>query len=490
MSNWKLLAASECNIQDVESDIVFATIEAETGGENIIGDSGNAMGFGQVWPAWHYDAFQYAANRLGMFNLPPQSNLDGLQEITLDNDQFCMAMTVYCIKQFWVTSGENWSNFTYSYVGAGIPQSDYNRRYNIWLKYKGKSSSDVTSEIPEDDSTSSASTSIGTTAQSNNGTLDIPTTNYSVIGTGNQPSSILFGRRFRLLVSNSDGMALDVSKLRCSFNIQKTMQMQANYSTITIYNLSANTENTIINEDNRVVLEAGYEGEQYGCIYDGTVIQPLRDKQDGVNYLLTLNCLDGDGFLNGGVVNFSLSKGQTHRDVANALVSKASNPTTFNTISQSLGNVSLIRGKVCFGLSKDFLRQVAITNNASLYIEDGKVNIVQASDLPNDEIIELSPTSGLIGVPAQTEYGVSFTCLLNPRIKINSLVHIDNSLIHDMQAQIGQVVRSLDTSGIYRIIKLVHTGDTWSDNWFTQCETVSQAGLAPSMLSSVSGSFS
>ena len=325
---------------------------------------------------------------------------------------------------------------------------------------------------------------------STNGTLAIPETNFTVTGEGSYPSSILFGRRFRLLVSNDNGVALDVSKLRCSFNIQKTMQMQANYSTVTIYNLSAKTENTIINEGNKVILEAGYEGEQYGKIYEGTVIQPIRDKQDGVNYLLTLNCLDGDGFLNGGVVNFSLSKGQTHRDVTNSLTSKASFPTSLNNISQSLGNTSLIRGKVCFGLSKDYLRQIAISNNASLYIEDGKVNIIQASDLPNDEIIELSPMSGLIGVPAQTEYGVSFTCLLNPKIKINSLVHIDNSYIHDMQAQIGQVIRSLDSSGIYRIIKVVHNGDSWGDNWFTQCETISQAGLAPALLQTTGNSFS
>ena len=346
-SNWKVLAAQEAQTQGIESDIVFATIDAETGGNNITGDNGNALGFGQVWPSWHYDAFQYAANRLGLKDsLPAKSDMTDLTEFTIQNDQFCMAMTVYTIKQFWFTSGEDWSTFTYSYVGTGIPQSDYNRRYNIWLQYKGKSSSDVTSGI------SSNSTS--------NGTLNIPATNYNVLGTGNQPSDILFGRRCRVIVSDKSGNnALDVSELRCTFNIQKTMQMQANYSTVTIYNLSAQSENTLINEGNRVVIEAGYEGEQYGCIYDGTVVQPLRDKQDGVTYLLTLNCLDGDGFLSGGVVNFSLSKGQTHIDVVNNIVSKASNFTTLgnanlNSVSNSLKSTTLIRGKVCFGMGKDY----------------------------------------------------------------------------------------------------------------------------------------
>lgn len=477
-SNWKILASQEAQIQGVESDIVFATIDAETGGNNILGDSGNALGFGQVWPSLHYDAFQYAANRLKIMGLPSQSDLSGLQSFTIQNDQFSMIMTVYCIKQFWINSGKNWSNFTYSYVGAGIPNSDYNRRYTIWQQYQGKSSSDVTSGLTD------------TGDQSNSGVLDIPATNFNVLGAGNQPSEILFGRRYRVIVSDKTGnKALDVSDLKCVFDIQKTMQMQANYSIVTIYNLSAQTENTLINEGNRVVIEAGYEGEQYGCIYDGTVVQPLRDKQDGVNYLLTLNCLDGDGFLNGGVVNFSISKGQTHVDVSKALLSKATISTTFNAMSQSLGNTSLIRGKVCFGLSKDYLRQIAISNNASIYLEDGKVNIIQAKDLPKDEIINLDPTSGLLGVPAQTEYGVSFKCMLNARIKINSLVHINNTLVHDMQSQIGQVVRPLDNDGIYRIIKINHVGDTRGDDWYTACESVSQAGLLPSMVTSSGGSF-
>ncbi len=318
--------------------------------------------------------------------------------------------------------------------------------------------------------------------------LSIPVTNYSVIGGSQQSNGVLYGRKYRVLVvDNNKGTALDVSQLRCKFNIQKTMMMQANYSTITIYNLSANTENSLITEGNRIVVEAGYEGEQYGVIFDGTVIQPIRDKQDGVDYLLTLNCLDADGFLNGGVVNFSLLKGQTHRDVVNNLVSKAKVSTFAGNLSKDLDNVQLLRGKVCFGLAKDIMSQIAKTQGGTFYMEDGAVNIIKMTDLPTDEIIELSPSSGLIGVPAQTEYGVSGKCLLNPRVKVNSLIHIDNSLIHDMQAQIKQVIRSLDNSGIYRVIQVNYNCDTRGDEWFSEFQTVSQAGMMPSMMNNSTG---
>jgi len=477
-TNWKTSAVAEANLQGCDTGIVLGTIDAESSGDNRSVSTTGAVGFGQIMVMYHYDAFQYVSQRFNAI-IPYSSNTSALQSFILNNENYSMAMAVFVIKQYWLQANQDFNKFTKLYEGPAA--TDTQRRYNIYVQYAGKNPNSVMSQ------TSSSNTN--SNSNSVNGTLAIPETNFGVVGTGSQPSNILFGRRYRVIVSNKNGVGLDVSKLRCTFNIQKTMQMQANYSTVTIYNLSAQSENKLITEGNRVVIEAGYEGEQYGCIYDGTVIQPIRDKQDGVNYLLTLSCLDADGFLNGGLINFSVAKGQIHRDVVTNIVSNAAVPTDTNFISKSLGNTKLLRGKVCFGLAKDYLRQIAISNNGTFYTEDNKVNIIQLTDLPNNEIIELSPTSGLIGVPTQTEYGVSFKCLINPRIKINSLVHIDNSLIHDMQTQIGQVVRSLDNSGIYRIIKINHTGDTRGDDWFTQCESVSQAGLAPNMLSNTGNGF-
>jgi hypothetical protein len=148
----------------------------------------------------------------------------------------------------------------------------------------------------------------------------------------------------------------------------------------------------------------------------------------------------------------------------------------------------LTRGKVLFGQPKDYLRQVAKSEGATFYTDDGKINIVKASDFKKNEIIELNPTSGLIGVPEQLNYGVKGKCLLNPRIKINSLIHIDNSLIRAQQAsQTAQY--TLDNDGIYRVIKVAYSGDTRGDEWYTEFETVSQAGNVPSMLTNSTGSI-
>ncbi|MEK8128658.1 hypothetical protein WMW72_12145 [Paenibacillus filicis] len=402
-----------------------------------------------------------------------------LQKLTLSNDAFSMCVAVYVIKQVWKSARKDFRQFSLQYVGPAIPDKDYQRRYNIWLKYQGKQSGVVNA---------ASVTTPGPPTVNAPGQLDItvPATNYGVVANSQALGNILFGRRYRVIVSRSDGTALDVSQLRCTFKIQKTIQQQPNFSEIAIYNLAPDTENSIIQEGNRIVIEAGYEGNQYGVIFDGDVIQPIRDKEDGVTYRLTLYSLDGDRFMNQGFVGFSVLKGQSARSLVGNIVAQSKVPAQVGSISDGFSAQELSRGKVVFGLAKDYLRQLAQSQEASFYIEDGKVNLVRMADLPVGEILDLAPASGLIGNPAQNDQGVTFKCLLNPSVKINTLVRIDNSLIRAQTYQQGQVIRNLDSEGIYRVIKVTYSGDTRGDNWECECEAVSQAGILPGMISEAS----
>ena len=495
LSNGKALAVEEAQRQNCDIDIVLATVDAETSFTNITGDSGNALGYGQVWPLWHMDAFTAAASELGLA-LP--SGMDALRNFTLANDRFSMAVTVKVIKSMWIGANKNWRQFTLSYVGSGIPKWDYDRRLNIWNQYTNNPSN-ISNAYAYNGSSSGGSASQGNPVSS---ALvfdtNVPTTSNQVIKNSVQSGNILYGRRYRVIVSNAQGNALNVSQLRCTFRITKVAMMEPNLAEICIYNLNAETENRIINEGNRVIIEAGYEGEQYGLIFDGDVIQPIREKENGTTYKLTLTALDSDRFFNFGVANYSLKKGMSARDQITELTTRAANTAQLGSISENLNDYQLTRGKVVFGLARDYLRQIAQSQNATYYMDDGKVNIVRANDLPKDTIVELSPKSGLIGTPTQVEYGISFKSLLNPRLKLNTFVHIDNSLVREKQympnfvnpqaAQgTAQIIRSLDNDGIYRIIRVTHSGDTRGDAWYTECETISQVGLIPTMASSADG---
>lgn len=305
---------------------------------------------------------------------------------------------------------------------------------------------------------------------------------YKIEGIGTASRDWLYGRRYRILVEVSAGQYLEVSEMRCAFEIVKTAFMEPNQSIVTLYNLSPNTENTIIKEGSSVIIEAGYNGSQYGKIFEGNILQPLRSKENGTDYVLKLVSMDSDRYLAYGLVGVSLVAAQSARDAVTACASKASIQAEIGQLD--LNEVKYPRGKVLFGAPKDYLKQIAQTNNSTFYMNNGEINIVAAKGVPKGEIIELSPDSGLIGSPQQTELGINFVSLLNPLLDINSLIRIDSSKIAGYQYQPGKPVRSLDREGIYRIIKITHEGDTRGDDWYSRCEAISQTGLLPNMMTS------
>ncbi len=277
----------------------------------------------------------------------------------------------------------------------------------------------------------------GDSANSQSEMITIESTNYEIVKGSEKEGDSLFGRRYRITVSDNQGNALDISKLHCLFDITKTIQMEPNLSIITVYNLNVKTENAIIASGKRVTVEAGYEGSQFGLIFDGDIIQCINSRDDGTTCKLEIIALDSDRAINFDIVNFSIVRGQTQRDIVNHMSNTASNPINLGSISESLNGQKLSRGKVVFGKASDYYRQIAKSNDLQFYMDDGSLNLISMGDLPEGEIFDLSPKSGLVGTPEQSDYGISGKCLLNPQIKLNSLIHVDNSLVRAKRIDIG-----------------------------------------------------
>lgn len=99
--------------------------------------------------------------------------------------------------------------------------------------------------------------------------------------------------------------------------------------------------------------------------------------------------------------------------------------------------------------------------------------------LPTDEVINLSPESGLIRTPEQTDNGVKAKCLLNPLLNLNKMVYIDNALVKEQVHSVGQYYPRLRGNGVYRILTLTHTGDTRGNDWYTEFTGIAQVGMIP-----------
>lgn len=284
-------------------------------------------------------------------------------------------------------------------------------------------------------------------------------------------------RKYRLLiVPKSGGNAIDVSQLRITFICEKSTTETPNFSQITVYNLAGSTIASIKAGD-KVILEAGYQNGNCGMIFTGEIVQPYTSNSDNTDIALTLIVQDGDAYLNSAFTAQTIGKKATPKDILSAC---SAGSEGLGTISKLLPQTKLPRGKVLFGKSAYYVKQIARTTRGQFYVEDGKVNIVAAPDYDPSTAVELNPSTGLIGIPSQTDDGVSGQCLLNPSIKLNTLIYINASLVSAKAATKGEdgavKVSDKNSDGVYRVVKLTYEGDTYGDPWYCNFEAVTQAG--------------
>lgn len=290
-----------------------------------------------------------------------------------------------------------------------------------------------------------------------------------------------------LVVSNSD-YEVQSGALQVTFNINRPGYQAFYYGDIVIYNLNGPTEAEIVKEGNRVVVEAGYIDGAYGKIFDGQVFQVFRERDDVVDYKLTLHCLDGMGLFDNNMVSFTAYAGTDQRSQIASIAANATKPIPLGTVSQNIDTRLLPRGKTFFGQPKDYFRDIATYNNAQCFIHDGQVHMTRLADGPQlaaDEAIEYTPETGLIGTPQVTQNGVQFTVLLDPRVKIvnpSMLVKLNFALLRQQLLQIGQLPTVLDKDGVYQVVAVSHRGGTRDNEWYTTITGCTTQGLWPFLM--------
>lgn len=307
----------------------------------------------------------------------------------------------------------------------------------------------------------------------------------------------LFGRRWKITLYTHNGTTIDLSNsdndspvsnsLECTFNIDYPGYQACYYGDITVYNLNGATESYIIDEGDRVTVEAGYINGYYGKIFDGKVFQIFRERENVVDYKLNLHCLDGMGIFDNNIVNYTFQAGSNQRGHIQSIANQAKTPFQIGIVSDNINTQPLARGKTFFGSPEGYLRAIAKDNNAQVFIQDNVLHVPKLSDgvvLPQSEAIKVTPETGLIGVPQVTTNGVQFKTLLNPMIKIvnpSMLVYLDplSTTIRQQLVRIGQYFTVLDKDGYYQVGSLRHYGDTRANDWYTEVVGINSNGVLP-----------
>lgn len=300
-----------------------------------------------------------------------------------------------------------------------------------------------------------------------------------------------FGRKATLIVSRPQVAGnnpsafvpesnLDLSAFHFTFKTVQQDVESPNNCSIRVYNLSRETVQTISRgEYSRVVLQAGYDGA-YGVIFSGTIKQFRVGRESATTTFLDLLAADGDIAYNNAIVNKTLAAGSTPADRVGAAVdAMRPNGVVPGSLMPFTGGV-LPRGKVLFGMARATLRAEAAAQGATWNINNGQINIVPLKGYLPGEAVELNASTGLIGLPEQTNEGLIIRCLLNPRIVVGGLVKIDNKSVNQIiQANPSaapipynqyaglQLLATITNDGLYRVFVAEHTGDVRGKEWYT-----------------------
>lgn len=282
-------------------------------------------------------------------------------------------------------------------------------------------------------------------------------------------------RKASLIVGTED--ALDLSDLRFIFRIKRGDTQTPNTLHVRVYNVAEQTALRTMKEFTRVVLQAGYEGN-YGIVFDGTIIQVRTGRENQTDTYVDITAADGDSGYNFGFVNQTLAAGATMRDVVDASMKAMEKKGVTRGYMAFLTEQRLARGKVMFGLARKFMEGVARTTQSVWSIQDGKAVLWPETSYNPGDIPVISPQTGLVGQPEQTSNGITARMLLNPSVKIGTLIWLKNEAIQlygyspdiKQQSENGNIEMqsALNDDGLYYVMLAEHWGDTRGNDWYTE----------------------
>lgn len=265
---------------------------------------------------------------------------------------------------------------------------------------------------------------------------------------------------------------------KITFSVNKNASsdyLSFNTANISIFNMNSKTRALIASKGLKVRLSAGYE-DLNGVIFEG-VVNNIVVTKEGTDIITTLYCAsdlsalsnDASETLN----NVNVSDYLTNLCKKNGIsinIKKINKQLTEYTVD---GSVSQTIARICsiFGLSYS--------------IDNGTINIVDknitSDEINNNDIIPVSPTTGLLGNPNITEEGCNIKTLLDCRYHVNGYYKLEapfasynlNNLELRPEAVIGGELNALafiDTqtyNGIYMILSMQFNGDTRGNAWYS-----------------------
>ena len=299
-------------------------------------------------------------------------------------------------------------------------------------------------------------------------------------------------RKVSLIVySGKDGdkqSGIELAALRITFNVHKKVTQHPNLLEARVYNLSDETMKKVT-QFTRVQLTAGYEFANYAVIFDGTVVQYRRGRENPTDTYFEIFAGDGDVQINQSTTIWRFEAGTKEKDCIQKLAQDTG--LDLGHISDKVGQDTLTRAWTLAGQTSQYLREMVLKYGANFWAEGGKLNIVHSSEALPGDVVVLDPTTGLVQIPEATPQGIQARCLINPVIKLGGRIKLDKKFIsgiayvpgandQEMSGSAGEalaqgparsgapvdVPAATSPIGLYKVLTMEISGDTRGRSWY------------------------
>ena len=302
-----------------------------------------------------------------------------------------------------------------------------------------------------------------------------------------QNGAQLWMRKWKLTVGTPSGQnALDLSLLDFEFDIEMQEMVPPWIGRIKVWNPGDQVTGVLASKQmTKVSLFAGYQAPstQYGSLFQGQINYFKIGRQTTDTYI-EIFATTMDPALNAAIVNTWLPAGWGDNDAIQALVTAmAPFGISLGQITD-LGNKTSPRGRLLYGMARDYLRDIARTHDAQFFTDlDGKLHLLKEGDIlkmGNQTVPVLNGRTGLIDVATRTMDGaVEVKCLLNPSIRPGMQIHIDNASVAEIKTvdttnlvadafrlSMGSYINKAD--GYYPVGSVRHQGQNRGNPWYSQ----------------------
>lgn len=324
-------------------------------------------------------------------------------------------------------------------------------------------------------------------------------------------------RHFELQILSESGEGISLSEFKVTFRIEWTDTRWPRVAMVKIYNLSKDTCSRILGKEfAKIKIIAGYDGipaavdnsqigvatevdpskvgqtngTNFGEIFSGEIRFTVTGRDNPTDTWVLIQAIDGhQAFMNASITT-TLAAGYTVADVHSAAMDSFSPFGVTKGITGDTPTTVFPRGRVLYQSTRDVMDNVAAQCGATWQLVDGQAQMVP-TDKYMQEAIVLNSRTGLIGMPQQTMgAGVNLRCLINPNIRLNGLVQIDQASVYrtslsadEVKALPGrareenangnlsvngtlQQPASIAADGLYIVKSIDYNGDTRGQPWY------------------------